>query len=304
MEAFLTRNQSDRIWNDFTINLDGLFEHHTSRQQCFVQKSSSNYVSISGDDEMSSNKIIANGCVRKFRILDRFQSFANDLDSKHNFVKLWGNFVNIEDEDDISNECNQQSRSEASISVMKLKQLNNYLVLEDQHDAETCIKFLAQLFPNRRYPKMLYSGDGNAWRMRFNLFVVGIFNDDENSDHNDNINDFNDYDDRKVLHIGELHLYFHLEPKKSSPSYQNLCFFSNKSLTEYDGKKNPLLFLKLLEIWQKFRETIICPVFVKQLIFPIESNRFHRQSDRTVEYFMLRQSDLEAYFEIENNLDC
>src|SRR5699024_8196851 len=101
-----------------------------------------------------------------------------------------------------------------------------------------------------------------------------------------------------------MHIYLHVERGHQSPDYQNLCFFFDPSLVSFIKSTTECkahVKAALEEVAFTLKQQLSVPEFVSQLYFPIEKTRFGAV-DLSVQYFELRQKDLQAAIEIANEL--
>lgn len=274
-------------WNNFLVNLltKSVQWKTTANKNANLKKFDPNFslmvLEQSGDDYSEQND--DNWSVQE----DKFFTVHRLSSSNVEYRKSWGNFVNVFDE---------QGKQKNFIC---LKQLSNYLLLDNYSDCNSPLMFYATLFTGN-YPKPLYNGSGTSWRMRFNMFVSGIEVDDVNDgasrdpDHEDNDED----NVENVLHLGELHLYFHVERGHQQPLYQNLCFFYDKTLLKL-ATMGETIKRQLEQCAQQLKNELSYSKFIEQLYFPIDKCRF-KAVDNSVDYFDLRQQDLQAAIQIAN----
>lgn len=217
------------------------------------------------------------------------------------FRKSWGNFTNIFDEQGRQKSCIWRS------------ELSNYMPLHTctpiGHSCQQQeITFLASLFTGN-YPKPLFRSNW-SWRMRWNVFVAGVDEDvlvklqstpDGKKEAKENCpGGHGDTDDEKVLHMGEMHLYLHVERGHQQPVYQNLCFFFDPSLVSLVKSMPEGRVSRTLEkVAAHLKQQMSMGKFVSQLYFPIEKSRFSAV-DQSVLYFELRQRDLQVAITIAN----
>lgn len=215
--------------------------------------------------------------------------------------KSWGNFINIFDGQGKQKICIGRS------------ELSNYLTLTIiGTEPKTTFQFIVTLFTGN-YPKPLFRSNW-SWRMRWNMFVAGIdqdiletiettYNDGIDFEMKDNPSSTGVYNkgDLKLLHLGEIHIYFHIERDNHCPIYQNLCFFFDPVLLNYCQKLTHGNRIKTIldQVALTLRYQLSLPKFVSQLYFPVKKMRFEAQ-DQTVDYFELRQKDLQAAILIAN----
>lgn len=107
--------------------------------------------------------------------------------------------------------------------------------------------------------------------------------------------------DSKVLHLGEMHLYFHVERGHEWPTYQDLCFFFDPALVAFIKSKteSSQLFTAMKAVVIQLKNQLSQTEFISQLYFPIEKTRFSAV-DQSVMRFELRQQDLQAAAAIVN----
>ncbi|XP_075678287.1 uncharacterized protein LOC142645593 [Dermatophagoides pteronyssinus] len=218
------------------------------------------------DEELSGQQSIE--CQTSTWNTDKWSNRNHNL-----FRKSWGNFVNLYDD---------QGKEKLFI---RRDELRNYLILTNFDDRHSPYIFMASLFPRGNYPKPLYSGTGSSWRMRFNIFATGVLNPDKSNDED-------------IIHLGELHLYFHIEPCRKEPIYQDLCFFFDQSLIRFLHSNEQRYTSSLRECVDHLRQELSGALFVEQIFFPIYRDRFSNIWGKTVDYFQLRQRDLYAAIDL------
>lgn len=268
-------SETDGTWTNFLVNLmpnkcrnSSLVKMAEPEDRC------SRIVDPSGDFEPGDLRENPDSKQELFTV-HRLNS--NNIESR--FRKSWGNFINIFDE---------QGKQKNFISH---KQLSNYLLLENFSDNSTSMIFYATLFTGN-YPKPLYNGSGTSWRMRYNVFVSGLSNEQQPK-----LDDMYDLEEN-ILHLGELHLYFHVERGSHEPLYQNLCFFYDRSLVKL-ATTSEILSHELKACAGLLKRELSFPMFIEQFYFPIDKSRF-KAVDNMVDYFDLRQQDLKAAIRIAN----
>ncbi|KAH7645951.1 uncharacterized protein LOC124498885 [Dermatophagoides farinae] len=221
------------------------------------------------DDDMSGQQSIE-GQTPTWNNTDKMVNRNHNL-----FLKSWGNFVNLYDD---------QGREKLFIHRDELR---NYIILNNFDNCHSPYSLMASLFPRGNYPKPLYSGTGSSWRMRYNIFAMGVLNPDKLM-----------INDEDVIHLGELHLYFHIEPCRKEPIYQNLCFFFDQSLIRLLHSNEQRCTSSLRECIDHLRQELAGALFVEQIFFPITRDRFQSILGKTVDYFQLRQRDLYAAIDL------
>lgn len=130
----------------------------------------------------------------------------------------WGENVGIFDENgDIKRVVLlKEVKNHSKMSLKTKSKFNFYLALVDSdcprilYRDENCNHLKIENF--QVFQLIISLTDGSQWRMRYNIFVEGVFvNQDIDS----------------LLHIGEIHLYFGISKAFVQPYYENCTFYGN-----------------------------------------------------------------------------
>jgi hypothetical protein len=140
---------------------------------------------------------------------------------------------------------------------VRLNEMKNYLHLRPK--VETEFKFYFSLI-NWRYPQLYKRLDSHQqrWRMRYNVFVDGLFASSSSSHRSDS-----------VLHVGEIHMYFDVSNYMSRPYYQNCSFYGN-----YQPFNREVMSSRLQDLIFELN-SVLTSNDLLQLKFPIPKRAFN-----------------------------
>jgi hypothetical protein len=181
-----------------------------------------------------------------------------ERDSKINNLNMnWGESVGITDQ-------NGKVKRVVSLSEMK-----NYLQLRLR--VESVFKFYFALIDSR-YPQIFRRfRNEQRWRMRYNIFVGGVFGSSRSSE--------------SILHVGEIHIYFDIAKDLTHPYYVNCSFYGNYLPIEKEIDSN-----RLKKMIVKLHSILTCSDML-QLKFPIPKRAF-RSCDSLHSKFAKNQNEM------------
>ena len=192
---------------------------------------------------------------------DKSQSSKPRDDRKPKNYKMatkWGESVGITD---------SKGRPKRLVNLSEVK---NYIPLKMRYKSE--FKFYFSLIDSR-YPQRFrsYGSEKQRWRMRYNVFVDGLF---------DPMKKF-----ESIVHVGEIIIYFDISKSMSHPYYANCSFYANYSPMErnVDTTKLTRLIFRLHDV--------LTSKLMLQLKFPIDAKAF-RHTDQLYSKFKEHQKEM------------